>query len=406
MASNQLNILFDEESKTVMINSDFSKESDFDKLKQKIYDRVRKRVKPGSENPLKETDFFVLECEKSIREKYKDIPQIFDSETYQYFISKLQTIPELSSTTIRLFIKKVDKLPEKKLPFSQEKNTSTLITKEETKELPSSAKNNNRLDHPVKPINKNNNFNLSEILEWTLKNTYNEICSNLKNELNESKLIVGKKEFDRKKFSTNEYFKDSFYKGININTICENCLETNFYGIRYICAECNNFNLCYDCKNYISKNYLHNYNHNFIQIKRPIIEDINNFNNIISPNKMFFDDQETSFSVKITLVNNGENNLSGCFITPVRYGKKYLSCLKRTITESLEKNEKTEIELFIKFPEYYENNIINDNNNFNQNEVINFEGYFRMFTEEGLPFGNIIYIKVKINKNNNMNNEE
>ena len=32
------------------------------------------------------------------------------------------------------------------------------------------------------------------------------------------------------------------------NLICSNCFKTNFEGYRYICCECDNFNLCEDCE--------------------------------------------------------------------------------------------------------------------------------------------------------------
>ena len=37
------------------------------------------------------------------------------------------------------------------------------------------------------------------------------------------------------------------------------------------------------------------------------------------------------FEIKVNIINNGENDLQECFISPIRFGNNYLGCLKKTI---------------------------------------------------------------------------
>ena len=77
--------------------------------------------------------------------------------------------------------------------------------------------------------------------------------------------------------------------------------------------------------------------------------------------------------------NNGENNLQNCYILPVRYGDEYLSCASKIIKNSVEKGTSLKINLDIQIP---------------HNNKKCFKGYFRMFTPDGIPFGNVVYIQV------------
>ena len=76
--------------------------------------------------------------------------------------------------------------------------------------------------------------------------------------------------------------------------------------------------------------------------------------------------------------NNGENNLQNCYILPIRYGEEYLFCKSKKITDSIQRGANSKISLEVKVPK----------------KDGYFEGYFRMFTPNGIPFGNVINIKV------------
>ena len=59
-------------------------------------------------------------------------------------------------------------------------------------------------------------------------------------------------------------------------------MKKNFIGLRFICSECNKFNLCENCESLrIMKEIKHPQNHLFIQINEPIKNDIYKFNNLI-----------------------------------------------------------------------------------------------------------------------------
>lgn len=339
-SSNSFKVFFDVTDKTVVTKGNFLKFPDYKLLRKEIVNCSQKGTFKSGKKNLNERDNFVLEvfeAEGPILEKKSQLPPIFNSKTYKYFIEKLTSCSQDEISKVKFSIKKVEKLPSWNPPQYQ------------------------------------------ETLQKALIDTYSDMKKSLSKELSEHKLVEGKEEFNRKRYETEPQLKDCLYNGTNINIICRNCFKSNFYGIRYICAECKDYNLCEQCYHHILNYRLHDSEHTFIQVKKPIIEESNTFSNIISPKFLYFDDKKTSFGVKFTVVNNGEMNLACCFIVPVRYGNKYLSCLKKTITDSVEKNDKTEVEMMIKFPEDDQADI--------------YEGYFRMFTESGVPFGDVLYVK-------------
>ena len=74
-----------------------------------------------------------------------------------------------------------------------------------------------------------------------------------------------------------------------------------------------------------------------------------------------------------------------CFLSPIRFGKNYFGCLKTTITDECKNGEKIKLNVFMKFDD---SDDIKDS----------YEGYFRLMTKEGLPFGDILYVQVMIEK--------
>ena len=169
----------------------------------------------------------------------------------------------------------------------------------------------------------------------------------------------------------------------HINVICHNCLSSNFTGFRYICCECDNFNLCQSCKE--SSNITHDKDHAFVKISKPAKIDIKNYKNLFRPNKIFLNNSNKEpFETIFEILNKGEKNLKGCYISSIKASHDYLSCVKKVITEDIKKEEKKRIKLMIKFQE--------DEDEESSQDV--YEGYYRLFTEEGIPFGDILYIQV------------
>jgi hypothetical protein len=200
-----------------------------------------------------------------------------------------------------------------------------------------------------------------------------------------NKLIKNKKE--RIKKENDENLKEEMFDELHVNVICNNCLSSNFSGIRYICSECNNYNLCEDCKDNAVIN--HNPDHTFIQLHYQVLVDIQKYNSIFAPNKLLIKNKYEPFEIKVQIVNNGNTSLQGCFISQIRFGKKYLGCLKKTITTKCDTGDKVELDLLLKFEDDDEEEI----------EVLDsYEGYFRLMTEEGIPFGDILHIKLLIER--------
>ena len=128
---------------------------------------------------------------------------------------------------------------------------------------------------------------------------------------------------------------------------------------------------------------IHNKEHTLIQLNKALNDDdedsLFKYNNIIGNNNQEFKNVPTYFQMTITVINNGEKDLKNCYILPVRFGEDYLTCNAKVISEEVQRNMPVEIELLIKVP--------NCNKGY-------FEGYFRMFTPNGLPFGDVLYVKV------------
>lgn len=225
------------------------------------------------------------------------------------------------------------------------------------------------------------------ILNEALDSEWEATKKEIKNELTEKYLNDGKRFFiqQKKDIENESNIKEEMIKELHIDIICNNCLTSNFSGVRYICSECNNFNICEYC--YEKANFSHKPNHFFIKVNYPVSVDIQKYNSILSPNRMLLKQTHEPFEVNIDIINNGEESLQGCFLSPIRFGKNYLGCLKTTITDKCNEGDKVSIKPLIKFEDA--NNV---------DPLDEYEGYLRLMTEEGIPFGDIIYIHVTIEK--------
>ena len=166
------------------------------------------------------------------------------------------------------------------------------------------------------------------------------------------------------------------------NIICHNCLQSNFSGQRYICCECENFNLCQKCKE--SPDFVHDQEHAFVKISKPVKLDIKKFKNLFRPNKILLTNTKNSFDISFDLSNIGSENLKGCYLTSIKASNEYLTCTKKVINEDILPGEKKRIDLTINFQ------IEEDEEQ--PHDV--YEGYFRLFNKEGIPFGDILYLQV------------
>ena len=315
----------------VVLNGKFSQYKTYDDLRIAI---IKSASKGNTISTLAKNDKFILEFVKD-ENKIPGLDFIFNSDTFQYFLGLL-TLHPIPSNRVRLLIEKVKEFPKFKLP------------------------------------------QYKEILEKSLVDSWN-IAKKELSKIEDVELKYAMKKFVKSK--KEEEKKEEEYSELHINVVCNNCLTANFNGKRFICCECNNYNLCENC----FKSHKIKHEHTMIKINKPIFDDINKFNNVFEPKEFYFKNKHESFQIKVDVVNIGENNLQCCFILPIRYKKSNLGCLKKTITDELKSGNKKSVSLMIKLNE-------NDNMDYESKKI--YEGYYRMFTEDGIPFGDIIYVKV------------
>ena len=216
-----------------------------------------------------------------------------------------------------------------------------------------------------------------EVLDENLIKTWKNLEENLKKELTFSILEKGKIEFDKLK-SQIEKNENNLKEQQHENIIC-NCCKKNFKGIRFICAECKNYNLCLDCWKKYNETQIHSREHTLIRVNKPIKEEnFLKYNNLFGNNNKIIQINKTSFKFNCFVINTGENKLKDCYLVPVRFGDEYLTCLPVKVKEEMKISDKCELNINISLPK--------------KNRGL-YEGYFRMFTPNGVPFGDLLKVK-------------
>ena len=89
-------------------------------------------------------------------------------------------------------------------------------------------------------------------------------------------------------------------------------------------------------------------------------------------------------TIIIMTSNIGSENLKGCYLTSIKASNEYLTCTKKVINEDILPGGKKRIDLTINFQ------IEEDEEE--PDDV--YEGYFRLFNKEGIPFGDTLYLQV------------
>ena len=221
--------------------------------------------------------------------------------------------------------------------------------------------------------------NYSEILEKTLETQLNNLKENLKSMLNEEQLQKLAQIYEAK----NENEKNE--KITHNNIICNNCYSQNIQGLRFVCAECENFNLCENCE----KNNVHFPNHVLIQYNTTVIDkDYYLYQNIIKDNEQILtvnlsEVQNEKINLDVTICNNGLKPFSKCFFSPISFGNNALFGKKINFKEdddNINPGDKKNIMITL-------NNIKKEGNYYSK---------WRMFTPEGLPFGKVLYLNIRI----------
>ena len=337
----QFKIFGSKDDKSVILKGNFNEYKDYNELRRKLIDSSQKAKK--KEFKLKENEKFILSYFEDKKDYYypKDLDQgIFNNKTFSYLKEKLTLHGVGADSTYKFFINKVDKNPKWK--------------------------------------KKENHEFLKEALDSSWGPIHDDIIAGVNlSKLEESKIKYQKMKDELKK---NE---KQLNKEVHKNVICNNCFKKDIKGKRFICAECNNYNLCQECEKLFYQKQIHQREHTLIQVNKALDnyddDDLCNYNNIIGNNNQEFKNVPSSFQLEINFINNGENDLKDCYILPVRFGDEYLKCNPKVITGEIQRNCPAKINLVVRVP---------------QNNKGYFEGYFRMFTPQGLPFGDVLCVKV------------
>ena len=309
---------------------------------------------------------------------------IFKYNTWESFKKVIiDSIPDLSDK--KFLIKLSQESNYQFAPFFDEDSF-----KEFSKYIMSNYENNpndfNSKNAPLCEIEIVENFpekkkqtNYSEILEKTLETQLNNLKENLKNMLNEEQLQKLAQIYEAK----NENEKNE--KITHNNIICNNCYSQNIQGLRFVCAECENFNLCENCE----KNNVHFPNHVLIQYNTTVIDkDYYLYQNIIKDNEQILtvnlsEVQNEKINLDVTICNNGLKPFSKCFFSPISFGNNALFGKKINFKEdddNINPGDKKNIMITL-------NNIKKEGNYYSK---------WRMFTPEGLPFGKVLYLNIRI----------
>ena len=321
------------EDKAVLLKGKINDFKDYKELKDKIIDASRNsKLK---QQKIKERENFVLnfmEDKKSNSYIPEDLTKgIWDNKTFSYFKEKLN-LRGIQNGAYKFNIEKVQRLPK----WKRKENHEIL---------------NEALDASWGPINED------------------IINSVTLNKLEESKVIYNKK---KEQLRNNE---EKLNNEEHENVVCNNCFKKDFHGKRFICSECNNYNLCQECEKIFYQKQIHNREHTLIQVNKSLTDQLFKYNNIIGNNNQEFKNIPSSFQLEISIINSGENDLKNCYILPVRFGDEYLTCNPKIVNDEVQRNMSLKIVLVVRVPQKN-------------------KGYFRMFTPNGMPFGNVLCVKV------------
>lgn len=161
------------------------------------------------------------------------------------------------------------------------------------------------------------------------------------------------------------------------NIICKCCLEKDIQGVRYLCAECLNYNICESCEH--KKKYSHPKDHLFIRINKPI-ELGQNYGCVFPENGFLIRlSKEKTNNICVKVLNVGDDNLKGCMLCSVGFGKMYVGGKKVVVKQDVNKGE-----------------IVDVNVELNAQGKGMFETKWRLFSQNGLPFGDVFKCKVEV----------
>ena len=360
------------EKTTVMIKS------------KETYEDFVKEVKSNcseffTDNPKKKLKFIIEVPKDDINSfydgsSYEDVLNAYKEETKPIKIkleekAKKQTIEK--SQTFRESSKLKDKEPikeptEKEVSKVKEKDKEKSKVKEKVKE---SVKKKTKEQTPSQVI-----LSLSSYLSNILQSQINQIQNEFQLKVTSDVLNIKQQQYENR--SVQDIYHD--------NILCQQCLSNNIKGIRYLCAECDNYNICDKCEKQRTHN--HPIDHLFLKITKPINAYINGEYSCMFPknnlllNFMILPKLKNLYKLKLKIINTGtKEDWNDFILCPIGYGKDFIGGNKLVINQTVPKATCIDVEIEI-FAERKGTYITK----------------WRMFTKEGIPFGDVFKCPVKV----------
>ena len=187
-----------------------------------------------------------------------------------------------------------------------------------------------------------------------------------------------KEQKQKETFDSEEKKGDIMHRDV----LCRECQEFQFSGVRFMCVECQNYNLCQKCE----RKKPHNTEHLLIKFNKNMSDSEIDyekyscyFANIDENNGIKFEAQTTKENtIYVDIVNDGKLSLVNCFIMSIGYKANYIDG-KKTQVKNIDKGNKDRVKLTLdnKPPGEYTSK-------------------WRVFLKNGYPIGNVLTFHVSI----------
>lgn len=216
--------------------------------------------------------------------------------------------------------------------------------------------------------------NLNEVLQESLNEKLEKMKSEIINACTADLLQKQKELFDSEEKKGNIMHKD---------VICKECQQFQFSGVRFMCVECQNYNICQKCE----RKKPHNTEHLLIKFNKSMSDPDSEYDyekyscyfaNIDENNSIKFEAQAKEKTIYVDIVNDGKLSLVNCFIMSIGYKANYIDG-KKTEVKNIEKGSKDRVKLKL--------------DNKPQGEYIS---KWRVFLKNGYPIGKVLTFHVSI----------
>lgn len=316
-----------------------------------------------------------------LQSELEDPKEIDDDDTYKSYLDQIKNIKEKDK--IKLTIKLLENKPPDPIEQVVQKEGNPVNVNPDPKRNIAPQGNNS------------GNQPLLDLIKKTIKICTDETIKNISNQLSEATLTDCKSKFDKDKSMeklVEEHYDDSYiHKGIYCTNCCKNtnlngdkfelkCIK----GPRFLCTECN-CNLCFLCESLQN----HNKTHSFIKINKGLENELElqqGYNNMFRENNIVVQDTikvGDEHKIEVLVFNNGEKAWDAgsekFFLFSIGDGESFLYGKKVVCNNPIlpEKAWKTNIVI-------------------NCTKKGNFTSKWRMFNHKGIPFGEVLYIHLKV----------